>query len=169
MPYRRRTASDWRRIREVFLRRRAVYGVAEVSELLRLPGAAVQEAIETGVVTALSIGNEIALAWEDVVVLGLEHRWTPRMLTEALRGRGMYALPPLVRVSSREVALPSFQWKLLRLIAAERSKAEEREITVSDLVEEAISTALVTRIIDWTALEASQPGLRAATEWPSED
>lgn len=169
MPYRRRTASDWRRIREVFLRRREVYSVAEVSELLRIPGATVQEALDTGVVTALGTGGEFAIGWEDVVVLGLEHRWTPRMLTVALRGSGMYALPPLIRVVSRRVALPSYQWKILRLIAAQRSAAEEREITVSDLIEEAISTAVVTRIEDWSTLEASQPGLREAAGWPSEE
>lgn len=169
MPYPGRTASDWRRIREIFVRRRAVYGVEEVSELLRIPAAAVQEAIGTGVVTALGTGSDVAIGWEDVVVLGLEHRWTPRMLTEALRGAGIHALPPLIRVLSRRVALPSYQWKLLGLIAARRSQAEEREITVSDLLEEAISTAVVTPIEDWSTLEASQPGLRAAAWWPGEE
>lgn len=146
-----------------------MYGLEEVSELLRIPGAAVQEAIDTGVVTALGTGSDLAIGWEDVVVLGLEHRWTLRMLTVALRGPGMDVLPPLIRVVSRPVALPSCQWKILRLIAAQRSEAEEREITVSDLIEEAISTAVVTRIEDWSTLEASQPGLRAATGWPWEE
>jgi hypothetical protein len=140
-----------------------------VSELLRVPAAAVLDAIETGIITVLGTGSDVAVGWEDVVVLGLEHRWTPRMLTEALRGPGMHALPPLIRVLSRRVSLPSYQWEILRLIAAQRSEAEEREITMSDLIEEAISTAIVTRIEDWTTLEASHPGLRAAARWPMEE
>jgi len=167
MAYRRTTASDWSHIREVFLRRAAVYGLTEVSGLLRLPDAAIQAAVEQGVVTVLGSGSEAAIAWEDVVMLGLEHRWTPRMFTEALRGRGIQVLPPLVRVTPERVVLPAYQWKILRLTSATRSRSEEREITVSDLIEEAVSTGVIAKIEDWTTLEASQPSLRAAAEWPA--
>jgi len=167
MAYRRTTASDRSHIREVFLRPEEVYGLKQVSGLLRLPDAAIHAAVEQGIVAVLGSGSEAAIGWEDVVMLGLEHRWTPRMFTEALRGPGIHVLPPLVRVRAGRVFLPHYQWKLLRLIAAQRSRSEERDITVSDLIEDAISTAVITKIEDWTTLEASQPGLRAAAEWPA--
>jgi hypothetical protein len=168
MPYRRRTVSDRRRIREVFLRPRAMYSVDEAAGLLRLPASTIRTALENGIVTALEDGGETAIGWEDVVVLGLELRWTPRMLAEALSGRRVHVLPPLVRVAAKRVVLPSYQWKVLRVLAAQKSKEEEREITVSDLLEEAVSTAVLMAIDDWTSLEASQPGLRAAAAWPTE-
>jgi excisionase family DNA binding protein len=167
MPHRRRTASDWRRIREVFLQRRASYGVEEAGDLLRIPGSTVQAAIEEGTITSLELGTKREIGWEDLVVLGLQHRWTPRMLSVALGEGSGDVLPPLVRVVAGRVVLPLYQWKILRALAAQRSKDEEREITASDLIEEAVSTAVLTGIEDWTRLEALQPGIRAAAEWPS--
>jgi hypothetical protein len=150
---RRRRASEWKRIRDVLLRRRASYGVAEVAELLGIPAETVESAS----------GREPA--WEDVVALGLEHRWTYRMLSAACPE----ALPPLVRGVTRSVALPRYQWAVLRLLAARQSEAEGREITVSDLIEEAVSMAVLTRIEDWESVEAALPGVRAAAEWPELD
>lgn len=150
---RRRRSSEWKRIREVLLQRRVSYGVAEVAELLGIPAEAVEDAS----------GPDVA--WEDVVALGLEHRWTYRMLSAACPE----ALPPLVRGVTRSVALPRYQWALLRLLAAWQSEAEGRAITVSDLVEEAVSLAVLTRIEEWASVEAALPGVRAAAEWPELD
>jgi len=198
---RRRLPSDWKRIREVFLRRRASYDLTEVPALLGIPRAAVHAAIDQGTITRLSSrassegpgragrqahstsptrpgpsldarddrGDDFRIDWEDVVTLGLEHRWTYRMLTAALRGLDAAALPVLVRVITRPVLLPRYQWQVLRLLAARQSQRERREITVSDLIEDAVSTAVLMRIDDWEALEAELPGVRAAAEWPQED
>ncbi|HEX6096828.1 MAG TPA: hypothetical protein VF432_10935 [Thermoanaerobaculia bacterium] len=147
---RRRRSSEWKRIREVLLRRQASYGVAEVASLLGIAPETVETASGPG------------LSWEDIVALGLEHRWTYRTLTAACPE----ALPPLVRVVTRPVALPRYQWAVLRLLAARQAQEQGREITVSDLIEEAVSTAVLTRIEDWASLEQALPGVRAAAEWP---
>jgi hypothetical protein len=129
----------------------------------------VRQAIEQGTITAIPDGPRLRIDWEDVVALGLEHRWTVRMLTAALRGRGGAALPPLVRAVAGRVILPRYQWQILRFLAARRARDERREITASDLLEEAVSLALLAKIDDWEQLEESLPGVRAAAAWPSAD
>jgi hypothetical protein len=103
------------------------------------------------------------------LTLGLEHRWTVRMLTAALRGLESAPLPDLVRVRPRQVVRPRYQWQVLQLLAARRAKPEKRDFTVSDLLEEAVSTAVLTQINDWESLEAAFPGVRGAAAWPSGD
>jgi hypothetical protein len=169
MPQRRRSRAEWNRIRELFLGRRASYGVAEVIHLAGISEIAVHEAIDEGTIAPIPCGEETRLAWEDVVALGLEHRWTYRTLTEALRGVRGAPLPQLVRVVPRPVLLPRYQWKILSLVAAQRARTERRDITVSDLVEEAISTAVLTKIEEWQPLASALPGLRAAANWPFTD
>jgi hypothetical protein len=167
MPQRRRPPTERERIREVFLGGRASYGAAEVPALLGINEARVRQAIDQGGIAAIADGAETRIAWEDVVTLGLEHRWTVRMITAALRGLDHASLPDLVRVRPGQVVLPRYQWQVLRLLAARRAKAEKRKITVSDLLEEAVSMALLSRIEEWDRLEASLPGVRAAAAWPS--
>lgn len=169
MPHRRRRRPrpEWSRIREVFLEPRASYSTAELPALLGIAPAAVRQAIEEGTITAIPVGRELRIVWEDVVALALEHRWTFRMLTEALRGCDRTALPPPVRVVTARVALPRYQWQLLRLLAARRTHAEHRQITVSDLLEEAITTTFLMQIENGDPLETSLPGLHAATAWPA--
>ena len=166
MPPRRQAPHEWRRIRQLFLERRASYDSAEVSTLLGVEPATVWQALEEGTITALPSGEALRIAWEDVVALGLEHRWTYRMLTAALRGFDDAPLPPLVRTVAGRVALPRYQWQILRLLAARKAGDERRQITVSDLLEEAVSMALLTPIEEWDPLEASLPGVRAAAAWP---
>lgn len=169
MPQRRRPSPEWKRIRALFLGRRASYDPAAVPGLLGIDPSTVQLAIDDGTVAAIRSGGEVRIAWEDVVALGLEHRWTYRMLTDALRGRAGAALPRLVRVVTGCVVLPRYQWQILRFLAASQAREEGREITVSDLLEEAVSTALLTRNHDWERIEAALPGVRAAVAWPSSD
>ena len=166
MPQRRRTSAEWKRIRELFVRRRDAYAPGEAAALAGIPPAAIGKAIAEGIVGPTAGG---AIPWEDVVALGLEHRWTIRTLTEALQGRDRAALPPLVRAVAGRVVLPRYQWQILHFLAASRTRAERREITASDLLEEAVSTALLTRDQDWERLEAALPGVRAAAAWPSAD
>ena len=165
MPKRRRPPSSARRrIRELFRGRHASYDAAEVPALIGIPRSTLQEAIANGAFEA-----HAAIPWEDVVALGLDHRWTLRTVTEALQGGGLAALPPLVRTVAGRVVLPRHQWQILRFLAAERSRTERRELNVSDLLEEAVSTALLTQIHDWDPLEALLPGVRAAAAWPSSE
>jgi hypothetical protein len=166
MPQRRRTPTEWTRIRRLFLARQASYSATEAAELLGIDERTIQEAGEEGALAEVPSDGDLRIAWEDVVALGLEHRWTFRMLTAALRGRFRAALPPLVHVVAGRVALPRHQWQILRFLAARRARAECREITVDDLLEEAVSTAVLTQIIDWDTLEAAIPGVREAAAWP---
>lgn len=166
-PQRRRPASDRERIREVFLRGRASYVAAQVPALVGIAEVTVRQAIDEGVIAAIPAGGEARIGWEDVVTLGLEHRWTVRTIARALRGLDHSSLPDLVQVRAGRVVLPHYQWQVLRLLAARRAEAEERELTVSDLLEEAVSTAVLAQIDDWESLEASLPGVRGAAAWPS--
>jgi hypothetical protein len=167
MPQRRRVPIEWKRIRRLFLMPQSSYTAAETSELLGIDDRTVRQAADEGTVTAIPPDGGLRIPWEDVVALGLEQRWTFRMLTEALRGRSGTALPPLVRVVAGRVALPRHQWQVLRHLAERRARLEYREITVDDLLEEAVSTAVLTQIEDWEELEASIPGVREAAAWPS--
>lgn len=166
MTRRRRPSPDRDRIREVFLAPQPSYDQSGVAGLLGIPESTVRDALAGGTISAIGGGPELRIAWEDVVALGLEHRWTYRMLTEALRGVDAPALPPLVRVVPRRVVLPRFQWDALRLLAERRASDERREITASDLLEEATS-GFLSATADWDALETSIPGLRAAAAWPT--
>lgn len=171
MPQRRRLPTEWRRIRDLFRRRRDCYGAGEVAALLGIEEATVRRAILHGEIAARAAGGELRICWEDVVTLGLEHRWTVRTLTAALRGtrRAGDALPRLVRTVPGRIVLPRYQWQILRLLAERRAHSEGREITVSDLLEHAVTTALLMPIDDWEALDAALPGVRAANAWPSAD
>ncbi len=166
MPQRRRRATEWKRIRELFRGQRASYDVAEAAALTGIPPVTLQKAIDEG---RFDLTESGAMAWEDVVFLGLEHRWTVRMLTEALRGRELAALPPLVRAVAGRIVLPRYQWQILRFLAAERARTEHRRITAGDLVEEAVSNTLQTQNHDWDRLEAALPGVRAAAIWPESE
>ena len=167
MSSRPRSSPDHDRIRAVFLKPRAIYTVREAAALLRLPGQVVEDALADGTIAGQPCDGGVGLRWADVVVLGMEHRWTPRMLTEALRRRNAPGLPPLVRTVPGRIVLPQYQWTVLRLLSARRARDERRELTISDLIEEAIMTAVLTRIDDWRNLESGQPGMRDAAEWPS--
>lgn len=128
-----------------------------------------RQAIEQGTVAAIPEGAEVRISREEVVGLGLEHRWTVRTLAAALRGLDAAALPELVRVRPGRIALPRYQWQVLELLAARRAEDGKREITASDLLEEAVSTAILAQIDDWETLEASIPGVREAAAWPFDD
>jgi len=162
-----RSSPDRDRIREVFLKPRAIYAVDEAAALLRMPVQLVENAIAEGAVTSVPLDGGLGLPWADVVVLGMEHRWTYGMLTDALRGRNVPSLPPLVRGVAGRIVLPAYQWKLLRLLSARRARDERRHFTTSDLIEEAIMTAILTTIDDWRGLESAHPGIHAAAEWPA--
>jgi hypothetical protein len=166
MPRRPHAPPEWWRIRQLFLERRASYDSAEVSTLLGIEPATVRQALEEGTIVAVPAGEALRVGWEDVVGLGLEHRWTYRMLAAALRGFDDAPLPPLVQTVAGRVVLPRYQWQILRVLAARKGHAKRRQITVSDLLEEAVSTAVLTTIEEWDPLEAMLPGVRAAAAWP---
>jgi hypothetical protein len=166
MPRRPHAPPEWRRIRQLFLERRASYDSAEVSTLLGVEPATVRQAVDGGAIAAVRSGEALRIAWEDVVALGLEHRWTYRMLAAALRGFDDAPLPPLVRTVAGRVVLPRYQWQILRVLATRKAHDERRQIIVSDLVEEAVSSAFLTTIEEWEGLATSLPGVRAAAAWP---
>ena len=123
-------------------------------------------AIAEGTIEATRTGEALLIAWDDVVVLGLSHRWTYRILTAALRDADAPLLPPLVQVTPGRVELPRYQWQMLGALAERRSREERRALTVSDLLEEATSDLLARTQDDlWDEL----PGMRAAAAWPSSD
>lgn len=157
-----RPAPEWNGIREVFLSGRTSWETVELPALLGIDESTVRQALDDGTLTAAGF----RVSWEELVAWALQTRWTYRMLTAALQGRDRGRLPPLVRVTRGRIALPRYQWALLRLLAAEKGRAERRELTVSDLLEEAVTTAFVMKIDDWERVERLLPGIRAADAWP---
>lgn len=157
-----RPAPEWKGIREVFLSGRTSWDTAELPALLGIDESAVRQALEDGTLGAVSS----CVSWEELVAWALQTRWTYRMLTAALQGRHRGRLPRLARVTRGRIVLPRYQWKLLRHLAAEKARAERREITVSDLLEEAVTTAFVMKIEEWDRLERILPGIHAADAWP---
>ncbi len=168
MPHhrRRRAPSERERIRELFLARRPSYTFEETRDLVGVDEEVMRAAIAEGTIEATRTGEALRIAWDDLVVLGLNHRWTYRILTAALRDAGAPLLPPLVQGTPGRVELPRYQWQLLGQLAERRAREERRELTVSDLLEEA-ATEFLARIDDDTW--GSLPGARAAAAWPLSD
>jgi hypothetical protein len=158
-PRRRRT--DRARIRHVFLRARPWYGLGEAAEVLAMTEDQVKEAIEDGVIDAVDFEGDPRIAWQELVVLGVLYRWTPRLIATAVPRQHV---PPLARSVRKPIDLPHYLWELLALVTTERTVAEERELTVSDIIEEAIHHALLDKTP--RALEQRLPGIRLAAAWP---
>ena len=73
MPHRRRRApSERERIRELFLARRASYTFEETRDLIGLDDDVMRAAIAEGTIEATRTGEALLIAWDDVVVRGLE-------------------------------------------------------------------------------------------------
>jgi hypothetical protein len=169
MPQRRQYQADLARIREVFRDRRPSYAEAEIPDLIGIAPHLLGRAIELKAISTLPCDGEVHISWHDVVILALEHRWSYAMLTAALREPTEPQLPSLVQVSARRIALPRYQWQILTELASCRARSEHRVFTVSDLLEEAVTTAVLMPIDDWNRLEQTLPGVRAANEWPVSD
>lgn len=163
MPRHSASPSDRQRIRELFTNRRTAYGLAEAASALGLSPDAVRQAIASGAVDGAGRGDEVRLAWEEVVTLAALRRWTPRIMSNALPD-GMVL--PLAKRERRRVDLPRYMWELLAILAAERTAAEGRLLTVSDLIEEAVDQTHVSGITPWSSIEERIPGVTAATVWP---
>lgn len=160
-PTLRRRRTDRARIRHVFLRARPWYGLGETAEVLGMTAESVREAIEDGVIDAVDFEGDLRIAWQELVVLGVLYRWTPRMVNTAVPRQHV---PPLARSVRKPTDLPQYLWKLLDIIATERAAAEEREIAISDVIEEAIHHALLDQPL--RSLEQRIPGIRLAAAWP---
>lgn len=167
MPQRQRDERD--RIRAIFLNPQTSYSLVKVPDLVGITPEDVLQAVQQGVLSPAQDGDDLRVSWEDVVALGLERRWTLRMLTEALQDDEVPTLPHSIRVVSGRALLPRYQWQLLRWLAAQQSRQESREITPSDLLEEAVDAAMAARGIDWKEVETVIPAIRAALAWPAAD
>lgn len=155
--------SDRARIRRLFLRARPWYGLGEAAGLLAMTVDEVRRAIEDGVIEAVDFDGELRIAWQEVVVLGMLQRWTPRIISTALPPQ---QVPPLARSARRPVHLPRYLWDLLALLARERSTNEDRELTISDLVEEALHHAVLADLESAEEMERQIPGIRKTAAWP---
>jgi hypothetical protein len=156
-------ATDRVRIRELFLRPRPWYRLAEAAEALRMQPEDVRAAIAEGVADAVELEGEIRIPWEEVITLGVLRRWTPRVVSSALPAE---QVPELVRSVRKPIQLPRYLWELLAIVAAERTATEEREVTMSDVIEEAVHHALHAQVTSWKSLEERIPGVCTAAVWP---
>jgi hypothetical protein len=157
-------SADRTRIREVFLRPRPLYAVSDVARVLRFAEDEVRRRIADGSVEAVDREGEPLVPWEELIAAAVDERWTPRLLAEALPPR---AVPRLARSASGTIVLPLYLWKLLRAVARDLAAAEDRELTVSDLIERAVHREHVEEIRDWQSVEERIPGIRVAAVWPA--
>jgi hypothetical protein len=160
--------NDIDRIKELFEQRRPSYSTNEAAALLGVALSRIQYHFDEGTVTPLHLPDEVRIGWADVVLLGLLHRWTFQLITEAVQGSSAEALlPPLVQATPGTLVLPRYQWTVLDLLASERRRSQGRAWNASDVVEEALRAFFIEG--DWEHLEAQAPGIRAALEWPAND
>lgn len=155
-------------IKELFEERRPSYSIEEAAALTGIASSQIQHHFDEGAVTPLHLPGEVRVGWADVVHLGLIHRWSLQLITEAVRGSSAETLlPPLVRATPGTLVLPRYQWTVLDLLASERQRTQGRPWNASDVAEEALRSFLIEG--DWERLDAQAPGIRAALEWPAND
>ena len=151
------------RIRELFVKRKPFYALADVFRLTRITEQEVTVAVEEGVATPIPGGAASLFSWEDVALLALR-RWTPRMIDGALDVAHRDVVPILNRVKQIEVQLPLYQIRLLHVLAEMRGAGFRGRLNASDILEhELVELALS---VDADEIEAEIPGFRAAIHYP---
>lgn len=160
--------ADLDRIKKLFEQRRPSYSIEEAAALLGIASRRIRHHFNEGTVMPLHLQGEVRIGWAEVVLLGLIHRWSLQLITEAVRGGSAEAiLPPLVQATPGTIVLPRYLWTVLELLAAERQRTQRRAWNAGDVVEEAVRCFFIEG--DWEHLEAQAPGVRAALEWPAND
>jgi hypothetical protein len=155
--------TDRARIRELFVRRLPVYGIADVLHLTRSTDAEIAAAIDEGAIEPQRDQDEARFSWDDVAALALR-RWTPRMIDAALDVVHREAVPRLNRVRQIQVQLPLYQIRLLHVLAEMRRARFRGRINASDVLEyELLEVALT---MDADEIEAEIPGFRSALQYP---
>jgi hypothetical protein len=138
--------------------RSRAFSVAQVARMLRLPEAVVAE--------ANGGRTNHPLSWQDVIALGLLHRWTIRMVAEVSPSG---AIPQALATQPGEISLPAYQWAVLAHSAElRRAAGMDPDYGLSDAVEEAVFHYVVSCVGDWRPIEQRCPTAERAAMWPGE-
>jgi len=155
MAKRRITATTRRAIQEVFTNPRS-YTVAEVA---RLTGVAVHELAEQlDEAEFAAADSDTELPWREVVFIAFRV-WPLEVIFSTLERRAA-RLPQLLWPKTVEVILPSYQARMLEVLA------RRERITVSTFVQ--LQLLDLASSVDHELLEREIPGFTAAMRWPDE-
>jgi hypothetical protein len=149
---------------ELFVHRQEMYGEADVLRLARITPERLQEAIHYDEAEPVACDGVRCFAWNDVANLAFL-RWTPRMVTEALRAaNATHALPLLNQTRTIRLELPIYQIQLLHRHAVHRSEPGKPPLNASDIAADALRD-----LAEFPDKAAAQdiPGLIAARTFPA--
>lgn len=103
------------RIRRIFARRQT-YPISQVASLLGVEIGALSALIAAGDIAATGRGRDLSLAWAEVAYLALR-QWPLEIVFDALGDGTSALLPVLLRPIHLTVSLPTYQVKMLELLA----------------------------------------------------
>lgn len=164
-------ANDDALLVELFVHRRETYDELDVLRLTRATAAELQASIEEGEVEPVGERDLRKFRWADVALLAL-HRWTPRMISQALARHGVLdaGLPHLNQTRSIQVELPIYQIRYLHWLARQASEPGQPPLNVSDVLERQLDAAAgAPDDADAVHLEHAIPGYMQAAEFPRAD
>ena len=144
------------RIRELFLRPRPAYAIAEAAELLGIERDEVRAWMESGELERIETEDGAMLPWEELVSFGMDF-WSQEAVEQSLGAQAAETLPELLRLAHLEVRIPQMQ-----IIALERLAAVDGK-TVSAVLARELRD-LVSVHSEWLSREV--PGFAAALAWP---
>jgi hypothetical protein len=156
--------SDRARIRELFVKRKPFYALADVLRLTRSMDAEIAAAVTEGAVDPVRDDTGLRFSWDDVVLLALR-RWTPRMIHGALDVSYRDVVPPLNRVKQIVVHLPLYQIRLLHVLAESGRAGFRGRLNASDILEHELVE--VASSMDADAIEIEIPGLARRSAIPT--
>jgi len=142
-------------IRRIFAAKRD-YAIAEVSDLIGVDTENLLREIETGDLSAPLAAADARLPWKEVAYLALR-TWPLDLIFEALGAEADSLLPELLRPTAITTRLPSYQVRMLEVLA-EYHKLD-------------LSTFLQLHLLDLASVESSMladriPGFIEAFRFP---
>ena len=164
-------ANDDALLVELFVHRRETYDELDVLRLTRATAAELRAAIAEGEVEPAGEPRRRTFRWADVALLAL-HRWTPRMVSQALARHGVLeaGLPHLNQTRPIQVELPIYQIRYLHWLARQASEPGKPSLNVSDMLERLLDgDAGAPGDVDAVHLQRAIPGYMKAAEFPRAD
>jgi hypothetical protein len=135
------------------------YAVPEAAILLGIGHAALSAEIAAGDIAGLRDGRNLRLPWAEVAYLALR-RWPLKAIFDALESETSSLLPALLRPTEFTVSLPTYQVRMLELLAG-REQLDASTFLQGQLLDLASAS-------DHGFLEEQIPGLLEALFFPHE-
>ncbi len=135
------------------------YTIPEAAILLGIGRSALSAKIAAGDIAVLRDGRKLSLPWAEVAHLALR-RWPLKAIFEALESETSSLLPTLLRPIEFTVSLPSYQVRMLEVLAS-REQLDPSTFLQGQLLDLASAS-------DHALLEEQIPGFLEALFFPME-